>query len=144
MNSKKAFTLLEVLLTVSILVLSAGVMSPIYFSAKNKEDLSSSVDMVVASLRRAQALSIGGQHDTSWGVKVLNGNIIVFSGNDFLSRNSAFDEKILTNKNIIISGNNEFVFDKITGSTSDFGSVILSLRLNSNTISVNKRGIVSH
>ena len=64
--------------------------------------------------------------------------------NDFLSRNSAFDEKILTNKNIIISGNNEFVFDKITGSTSDFGSVILSLRLNSNTISVNKRGIVSH
>lgn len=77
MNSKKAFTLLEVLLTVSILVLSAGVMSPIYFSAKNKEDLSSSVDMVVASLRRAQTLSIGGQHDTSWGVKILNGNIII-------------------------------------------------------------------
>lgn len=144
MNSKKAFTLLEVLLTVSILVLSAGVMSPIYFSAKNKEDLSSSVDMVVASLRRAQALSIGGQHDTSWGVKILNGNIIIFSGNDFLSRNSALDEKILTNKNIIISGSNEFVFDKITGSTSDFGNVILSLKSNSNTISVNKRGIVSY
>ncbi len=144
MNSKKAFTLLEVLLTVSILVLSAGVMSPIYFSAKNKEDLSSSVDMVVASLRRAQTLSIGGQHDTSWGVKILNGNIIIFSGNDFLSRNSALDEKILTNKNIIISGSNEFVFDKITGSTSDFGNVILSLKSNSNTISVNKRGIVSY
>lgn len=144
MNSKKAFTLLEVLLTVSILVLSAGVMSPIYFSAKNKEDLSSSVDMVVSSLRRAQALSIGGQHDTSWGVKVLNGNIIVFSGSDFLSRNSAFDEKILTNKNVIVSGNNEFVFDKITGSTSDFGSMVLSLKSNSSTISVNKRGIVSY
>lgn len=144
MNSKKAFTLLEVLLTVSILVLSAGVMSPIYFSAKNKEDLSSSVDMVVASLRRAQTLSIGGQHDTSWGVKILNGNIIIFSGNDFLSRNSALDEKILTNKNIIISGSNEFVFDKITGSTSDFGNVILSLKSNSNTISVNKKGIVSY
>lgn len=143
-NKKKAFTLLEILLTVSIFAVASAVLSPIYFSSKNKDELSTKADMLVSSLRRAQILSMSGQEDSSWGVKISNSNFVIFKGSDYVSRDANFDDVISVNKNISNEGLDEVVFSKIFGETTNVGEIKLKTNTQEIIIDINKKGIVNY
>jgi len=140
----KAFTLLEIILTVSIFVLSASILSPIYLSAKNRDDLSTKTDILVSSLRRAQILSISGQEDSSWGVKILEDSLVVFKGDSYLTRDTSQDDVIAVNKNILTEGLDEIVFTKIFGETSNIGDITLKTKNKEIIISINRKGMIDY
>lgn len=143
-NFSPGFSLLEILLTISILALSAGILSPIYFSMQTRESLETKTETIVSSLRRAQILSMSGEHDSSWGLKVLEEEVVIFKGLDYLSRDVDYDEIIVVDRKIITSGLDEFVFNKISGDTDNFGDIRLDSVSQVRNINVNKKGIVSY
>ncbi len=140
----KAFTLLEIMLTVSIFVLSASILSPIYLSAKNRDDLSTKTDILVSSLRRAQILSISGQGDSSWGVKILEDGLVIFKGDSYLTRDISQDDVVSVNKIILTEGLDEVVFTKIFGETNNIGDIKLKLRDKEITVGINKKGVIDY
>lgn len=142
--TKKGFTLLEIVLTVSILVLTSSILAPIYLSTKSKDDLSSQVFILSSSLRRAQVLSITGQDDSSWGVKILPDNFVLFKGDTYSNRDVSQDEVIIINKNIVVEGLDEVVFSKVFGETNNVGEIIVKTGNDQIVLLVNKKGIIDY
>ena len=141
---RKAFTLLEILLSISIFVLLASIISPIYFSTKNRDDLDTKVDSVVSLLRRAQILSMTGSHDSSWGVKILDKEVIMFKGDDFSSRDSNFDDVLRVRNGINFNGFDEIVFSRVFGRSSVLGDLEISLNDDLKVLTINEMGIISY
>lgn len=141
---KSGFTLLEIILVVALLAISSGIVAPIYYSAKNSDDLINTRDSLISSLRRAQLLSMAVKNDETWGLKIDNQEIIVFQGNDFLSRNQDYDEIVKINRNINIGGIDEIVFAKLSGRPSLSDDFILTSNNKTIEISVNQLGIVDY
>lgn len=139
------FTLLEVLLSIAIIGILAGISMPIYQSFQVKNDLDVAVNTIVQTLRRAQLLSQAVDGDSSWGVYMQNGSITLFQGADYSSHDSNFDEVFDVPTSITFSGIQEIVFTKFSGEPQTTGIITLNSSTNeTRTITINEKGMVSY
>ena len=145
-NNQSGFTLLEVLLSIIIIGILVGVSIPVYQSFQVKNSLDLAVNAIAQSLRRAQALAQAIDGDSSWGVKIQSGSIILFKGNDYSSRDSNFDEMFDLPTNIDSSGGlQEIVFTKFLGEPITNGSIVLTTAANqTKIITINEKGMVDY
>lgn len=144
-NFNKGFTLLELLLSISIIIIIAGISTPIYQSFQNRNDLDITMVTITQSLRRAKTLSQAVDGDTNWGVKIQTGNIILFKGLSYESRNINFDEIFDMPTSITPSGVSEIVFTKFTGLPQITGTITLISNANeTRNVVINNKGMVSY
>lgn len=69
MKLSPAFTLIEILVVVSLIgLLSLGGVTA-FITAKNNQDLSQSTDHIVDTIRRAHIFSRDGREEKEWGVR---------------------------------------------------------------------------
>lgn len=144
LNNKKGFTLLELLLSVAIISLLAGLSLPVYRTLMQKNDLDIATTTTALSLRRAQVLSQAVDGDTTWGVKTQTGSIVIFKGTSYATRDSTFDETFDVPTSISISGTTEYVFSKLTGLPQATGTVNLSTESDARTVTMNTKGMVNY
>ena len=144
-NVLKGFTLLEILLSIAAITIIAGISIPIYQSFQVRNDLDIATVEIVQSLRRAQILSQAVDGDTSWGLKILSGNLTLFKGVNYAARDTAFDELFDVPTSITPSGVSEIVFSKFFGNPQPTGTVTLTSSANeTRTITINEKGMVSY
>lgn len=144
MSKKRGFTLLELLLSVAIISLLAGLSLPVYRTLLSKNDLDIAAVTIAQSARRAQVLSQAVDGDTSWGVKVQTGSIVIFKGASYAARDINFDETFDVPTSIGVSGTGEYVFAKMTGLPQSTGTVTLTSESDTRTVSINAKGMVSY
>ncbi len=143
-NNKLGFTLLELLLTIGLMGALAGISLPIYRNLMKKNDLDIAATTVALSLRRAQLLSQAVDGDTTWGVKIQSGSIVVFKGTTYAARDTAYDESFDLQSSISPSGTTEYVFSKFSGNLSATATATLSSESDSRNITVTTKGRVSY
>lgn len=143
-RNKIGFTLLEVLLVISLIAIVSGIGVPVYQSFQIRNDLSVATNTIAQSLRRAQLLSQAVEGDAMWGVYVSGGSITLFQGADYVTRNISYDEVFDLPTVITPTGLIEIVFDKFTGIPQDAGSLVLTSVNDSTTITINEKGIVGY
>ncbi len=141
---KSAFSLIELILVVVLISISAGVVAPIYYSAKKANDLNTSLYTLVSSLRRAQLLSMAVYLDDNWGLKINNNEILIFKGNNFLSRDLDYDEVVSVNRSIVFTGLDELVYSKLTGRPNIDGDIFLTLDNNTLSLNINSLGLIDY
>lgn len=140
----KGFTLLELLLSVATITFLTAFSVPVYSSFQVKNDLDLAVATAAQSLRRAQVLSQAVDADSSWGVKMQSGSLIIFKGNSFVSRDSNFDE-IFDLSSVNASGVTELVFNKFSATPQTTGNIILTSGTGSTkTLNINSKGMVDY
>jgi prepilin-type N-terminal cleavage/methylation domain-containing protein len=145
MKYSKGFTLLEVLLSIALITVLAGVSLPVYYTLFSKNDLDVAKNQVAQSLNRASFLSQASVGDTTWGVKVLEGSVIIFKGTNYSSRDASYDEIYGISSSIIPSGLSEVVFSRMTGFPGSVGGIILtSANGETKTITINSKGSISY
>lgn len=140
----KGFTILEVLLSLILISVIAGISVPIYNSFQIKNNLDVASNTVIQTLRRAQILSQAVDGDTSWGVKISDENVTLFRGTSFFGRDIGFEEEFgipaITN-----SGLQEIVFDKFSGNPQSSGTIILtSVSGEVRQITINEKGTIDY
>lgn len=144
-HKKKGFTLLEVLLSVAIVALLAGLGTPIYQSFQVRNDLDIAANTLAGSLRRAQVLSQSVDGDATWGVSVQNAAITLFRGASYASRNTDFDEAFDMPGSIIPTGVSEITYDTLTGKPQTIGTVTLTSNINeTRNITINEKGTITY
>ncbi|MEK7607276.1 MAG: type II secretion system protein [Patescibacteria group bacterium] len=139
------FTLLEVLLSVAILSLLAGIGAPIFQSFQTRNALDITATEIAQNIRRAQALSRASEGDTTWGAFIQNGQVTLFKGASFATRDTDYDETIDLSSSITPSGVSEIVFSKLTGLPSATGTITLTSNTNeTRNIIINAQGVPSY
>lgn len=144
-SSVRAFTLLEVLLSLAAIAAIAGISLPIYQSFQVRNDLDVAATTIAESCRRAAVLAEASDGDTSWGVRIQSGGIALFKGASYAARDATFDEFFAVPTSITPSGLSEIVFAKFTGMPMTTGTTTLTSSINeTRTITVNAKGMVSY
>jgi type II secretory pathway pseudopilin PulG len=134
--------LLEVLLSVGVIGILAGISLPIVIDAQRRNDLDTAVQLLVSGLRRSQQLSRGSEGDSQWGIRLLSGQIVVFKGSSYAARDPGFDETSAISSAITPGGLNEVVFNKVDGNPASTGSITLTLGSETRSIALNAKGTV--
>ncbi|MEE8131916.1 MAG: type II secretion system protein [Candidatus Paceibacterota bacterium] len=141
----KGFTLIEILLSMALISIIAGMGVPVYQSFQNRNSLDLAVEGFAQSLRRAQALARAVDGDTSWGAYIAPGAITLFQGLSFASRDVGFDELFDISSSISITGLQEVVFLKFSGKPQSIGATILTSPNNeTRTITINTEGAIEY
>lgn len=143
-KKKKAFSLIELILSLSIIGLLAGLSLPIFTSLQSRSNVDDAIIMTASALRRTRQMSKASYFDSSWSVKIESGKLTIFQGTDFASRNQQYDEIIKIVDNIALSGLNEINFSKSESKPSSTGTITYSYQNNQKTIIINKAGVLEY
>jgi prepilin-type N-terminal cleavage/methylation domain-containing protein len=145
-KKQKGFTLVEILLVVGLFGFLAGISIPVYSGFIDRSNLSSSVDVTQAAILRARKYAQTQRNNSNWGVYYQTGQIIVFAGDSFDTRDTALDEvtNIPETMGLSVDSDREVVFEQISGTPLSNGARIEfeSPLQNTNTISIDPDGEV--
>ena len=150
---------MEVMLVIGLLSVLLTIAIAIAFNSIGRSNLRSASTTIIQSVRRAQTLSQNNVDNKQWGIQIIEGSsVVIFSGTNYSTRNTADDNVYLINDNITFSGT---LYDKmvqtppnpdgaglaflqLTGETtpSDFsGTIILTMSEENQSITVNGVGM---
>ncbi len=138
------FSLLEVVLSIGVLVLIFSVSAPFYLRFQRRTELDHAVQTTVHALKRAQTLAQAVEGDTTWGVFLQSGSVILFQGSSYASRVISSDEIAQIPMNITISGTTEIVFAKLSGNLVLGSITTLSNSYDTRTITLSTKGVPSY
>ncbi len=135
----KSFTLVEVLTIVGILIVLTAISIPAFRFFQKESDLNNSIEEIINTLRLAQNKTLASEGAIQYGVHFETGEYVLFNGTTY--NPSATDNEIHNlPKSVEIyeieltGGGSEVIFDRVTGTTNQFGEV--SLRLKTDTSKV--------
>lgn len=142
---RTGFTLIEIVLTLAIITTVAMVSMPIYGRLKSTSDLDTSVALIVQTIRRAQTLSMGVEHDSSWGIILEPSVMTLYALDTNGSRLPDYDETTPLPETITFTGQTTIVFTKLTGEPVIAGTITLTNPNNnvSKTITISETGVAS-
>jgi len=123
---RNGFTLLELLLSVGLMALLAGIEAPMYLSLQAENEVNIAAITIGDVLRRGQLRSIGMDSDSAWGVEMASSTMIIFKGNDFAARDQNFDENYSLAATVNLFGLKEVIFSKLSGWTTTSGTIIIT------------------
>ena len=140
-----AFTLIEILLSMALLAILVAFSLPTFNVLFYTNDLDVAKNQVAQSLNRASFLSSASQGDTTWGVKVSAGEVVIFKGSSYAARDTEYDESYNISPSIALTGISEIVFEKMTGLPQTTGNIILtSPNGQTRTVTINAKGSINY
>jgi len=143
--NQQGFTLLEVLLSVTIIAMLVAVSLPVYETFVRRNDLDLTTQNTVALIRRAEVYARAVNGDSAWGIEFLPSGTTLFKGTAYATRDAGYDETITLPGSVTQSGMSEVVFSKLSAIPGNTGALTLSSTTNDViTISINAKGMVDY
>lgn len=142
-SQKNGFTLLELLLSVGLMSLLAGIAAPMYLSLQAENEVAITAATLSDLLRRGQIRAQAVDGDSDWGVEMVSSTVTIFKGSNFAARDQNFDENYKLAATINFSGTKEVVFTKFSGWTSASGTVLITHQDGrKKNVSISEAGII--
>lgn len=139
----KGFTLVEMLLSIACIGILAGASLPVWNQFLTRNDRQTTTRSVVSALRRASIYSRQVRGDSQWGVRLTATSATLYKGSDFANRDQAYDELVTYPGSVTGSGLTDVVFNKLTGETTNTGTISLSSNNGTDVVSINEKSMVT-
>jgi Tfp pilus assembly protein PilE len=139
----KGFTVIEFLISVAIIFSIGALGLFIGMDFYKSSSFNSERQTAISILQKVRNLSMANINEAKHGVYLGTDKYTIFQGENYSSRNSAYDELIYINPTITKDGLQEVVFEQLTGKPSAIGNIILSDRTRSITISIENEGRIN-
>ncbi len=155
----KGFTLVEILIVVSVLIIISASGVAIFSSRTTQVSLDASSKEVIEIISQARNYAVTGYFGDAWGIRILDNSsacvdsgdcVIMFKGESFVSRDIAYDRSVQLDRGVYIdaSETNEFYFKPVAGWLSTTTGALAEQQLilksndgNSETIAIAASGI---
>jgi len=144
-SKSKGFTLIEVILVLAIIIAMVVLSIPFYQSFQIRTQLSNTSQEITQTLRYSQSKAMAIEDYSNFGLHFESDKYVLFRGNSYNptdSYNEVYDlvETLSISVNLN-GGGNDIIFDRLKGSTSNYGTVtITSVNNESKIITVNSLG----
>jgi Tfp pilus assembly protein FimT len=127
------FTLVEVLTIVGILIVLIVISVPALRFFQKESDLNNSTEEILNTLRLAQNKTIASEGASQYGVHFETGKYVLFKGTTYdpLATDNdvhSLPQSLEIYEINLAGGGSEIVFERVTGTTSQFGNVSLRLK----------------
>ncbi|MGB2762360.1 MAG: prepilin-type N-terminal cleavage/methylation domain-containing protein [Minisyncoccales bacterium] len=137
----KSFTLIEVLVIIAVIIILCAITANVYSSFRSHSELNTSSEKILSALRLSQSKTLSSEGASEYGVHFEQDKIVLFKGNvyDALDSNNErydFSSRIEISNISFNGGGTEIIFDRISGTTSEFGTVKLELKKDPNQFRV--------
>lgn len=125
----KGFTLIEILVVIAVIFILSGIVFSSYSSFRIQTEVNSSAQEVLNFLRLAQSKTVASESADNYGVHFEQTKIVLFKGtvyNALDPNNKTYDfseVEIIPGEIILNGGGNEVIFGRITGQTTNYGTV---------------------
>lgn len=144
-SNKNGFTILELLLVVALIGLIAAVSAPMYLSLQSENTMSIAVTNIADILHKTQLHAQAIDSGIAWGVEINTSSVKIFKGENFNTRDQNFDEDLVLDNNILLSGQSEIIFSPLTGWTNTTGTIYIEhIDGRKNQIDFNKKGVLNY
>ncbi len=145
-SSEKGFTLLEIVLVLSILGIIFSILLFTFFSLLNYRTLERDTAEVKAYLEEARIYTLGSKKDSSYGVFLDLESVTIFRGNSWNEREEELRryrfEGLTTVSLTGLGGEDEVVFRRIFGEPSVNGAITLSGPAGVRTVTILSSGVI--
>lgn len=155
-KSGEGFTLIEILIVITILIIMTVMAVPYFYSFQKKADLDSSAEKIISIIRIAQNKTRASEQGSQWGVRFENNSdpnpdkYILFKGSSYISADETYSlSGNIEIYDISLAGGGsgiDIIFNKLSGGTSQDGSISIRLKndiTKTRKISVQPSGQVS-
>jgi Tfp pilus assembly protein FimT len=146
---KKQFgiTVIEILVVIAVLGIIFSIVIPQFSKMRESAVLKTAVGDILSSVNKARSETLSSLNSSSYGVHFQSDKVIIFKGISFVS-NDQNNETIsivtpasISNGTFILPAN--IYFNRLSGSPSTTGSVIVSTTSYSKTITISATGVAS-
>ena len=145
LQNNSGFTLIEVLLVVALISITAGFSGVLYTDYQTRNELDLTAQKIAQGIRTAQINSQTMKDDSTWGIYMTDGEVTLFEGVDYATRNTNLDYTQTVSNRVSHSGIGEIVFSKYYGVPSTTGTIDLTTPNNGAVqITINEKGIVDY
>lgn len=150
MRHSQGFSLIEVVVASAIAVILAGITFTAFINVNRQQALDKTRVMVIGILEQARSNSISSKNSQYFGVHVATSTLTLFEGtayNSASATNTVFYLSSFVGLSSISlnGGGNDIIFGRLTGTTSNYGTIIYSLSTDSTqnkTVTVQPTGII--
>lgn len=127
----RGFTLIEIIIVIAVIAVLISIIVIPLSNFRQKQALQNSTNSIVSILNDARTKTLAGLNNVPYSVYLENEKIILYSGttydSDASTNESYFFENPVTASWNLNGGSNKISFNKLAGSTSDHGTITLSL-----------------
>lgn len=141
-KTEYGFSLIELLLTMAIFLIIAGMAAPVAFKAYYANELNAAGQIYSQALRHASMFARTSKTDSTWGVFITSSQITLFNGISYALRSQGYDITSSISSQIDIGGTREFIFAKESGYPAGIGTTTLYFSGQTSTIFVNDKGAI--
>jgi len=138
----KAYTLIEIILSISLFSLIIGLSVPVYNDYQKRAEIESAAELTAVSLTSAQQSARGMEQDSQWGVHFSGNTATIFKGNNFATRDTNEDVVYTLNSGNNYSGLSDVIFEKLSGNTLNSGILTISNNTKTVNLTINDKGSV--
>jgi Tfp pilus assembly protein FimT len=148
----RGISLMEILIIISIIGIISAIVIPNSSDFRKKQALKNTTEDVVSLLNEARNSTLSSKNLNNYGVHFDVDKAILFSGTSFVDASSNKQIDFDSSVNIpedgginLEGGGNDIVFHRMTGETSEYGTIIIQQINNpshQNVISINSVGLI--
>jgi prepilin-type N-terminal cleavage/methylation domain-containing protein len=132
-KESRGFTLIEILVVLSVLVLITGLTLFSFRDLNRSQALDKNAMSLVSLLEEARSLTLASKDDSEYGVYFGPEEVVLFKGEDFNSGEAVRTfslHSIVEMSDVLGGSSDQVVFERLTGKASASGTVTLSLKNN--------------
>lgn len=140
---------MELLVVISIMAIIVSISFYFLSDFGKKDVLEKDVAGLTSFLRDARLLSIASKDSSAFGIRLESGQAVLFEGNTYVAGGAnekiiAFSDKVYMSAYSLSLGSPDIIFARLSGNTSNFGTITLSLKDDSasTTITVLRTGVI--
>ena len=147
----KGFTILEIIISLSIFLILAVIVVSSFSSFRNNQELTNAVQKTINLLNLARSKTLSSEGSSQYGVHFESSRIVLFKGASFSESSpdnnaEAFSSLIEISAINLNGGDNNLVFQRLTGKTGNYGTVTLRIKSDvgkTKIIDIKNTGIVN-
>ncbi len=147
--TKRGFTLIELLIVIGVTVLLCAIILSTLIGFRKNQALEKDTEIVIQLLNQARAQTVSSKGATVYGVHFTAPQVVLFTGSTYVSGSITNQVVDLTSTDTILTislagGGSDVIFQRLTGQTSQNGTVVISSPgiSRTKTVTIYKTGVV--
>ncbi len=147
----KGFSAVELLIVIAVILILTLIITGAFSKFRDTQALNGAVEEVAALINEARSKTLSSANFSQHGVHFETGRAVLFQGlvfspSDPNNKELKFSDFVEISSIMLNGGGADMVFQKLTGKTGQYGTIILRVKKDTaknKTITVGSMGIIS-